>query len=275
MEEWLAKLPDLAVTYGMRVLVALLIFIIGRWLSKMIAKAVEALMTKRGVDRAAIGFVGGLTSAGIMAFTLIAVLAHLGVRTASLVAVLGAAGLAVGLALQGSLSNFAAGVLLVVFRPIKAGDYVEAAGAAGVVEEVSIFSTTLITPDNKKIIAPNAAVINSVIVNYSAKDTRRVDLVIGVSYDADLKQTREVLTKVVTASDYVLTTPAPTIEVSELADSSVNFVVRPWVNSADYWNAYFQLMANIKVALDEAGIGIPYPQMDLHVQNLPERPPQS
>ncbi|USD38408.1 mechanosensitive ion channel family protein [Ferrimonas sp. SCSIO 43195] len=273
MEQWLEQLPALAMAYGMRILIALLIVVVGRWVSKIVASMVRKMMERRKVEATAVGFVGALVSTIIMAFTFIAALAQLGVQTASLVAVLGAAGLAVGLALQGSLSNFAAGVLLVVFRPCRAGDYVEAAGAAGVVEEISIFSTTLITPDNKKIIAPNAAVINGVIVNYSAKDTRRIDLVIGVAYDADLRQTREVLSQVVEASDYVLKDPAYRVEVSELADSSVNFVVRPWVKSEDYWDAYFQLMANIKQALDDAGIGIPFPQMDLHVQQLPERPP--
>ncbi|WP_028113960.1 mechanosensitive ion channel family protein [Ferrimonas kyonanensis] len=273
MEQWLEQLPALAMAYGMRILIALLILVVGRWVSKIVASMVRKMMERRKVEATAVGFVGALVSTIIMAFTFIAALAQLGVQTASLVAVLGAAGLAVGLALQGSLSNFAAGVLLVVFRPCRAGDYVEAAGAAGVVEEISIFSTTLITPDNKKIIAPNAAVINGVIVNYSAKDTRRIDLVIGVAYDADLRQTREVLSQVVEASDYVLKDPAYRVEVSELADSSVNFVVRPWVKSEDYWDAYFQLMANIKQALDDAGIGIPFPQMDLHVQQLPERPP--
>ncbi|BDY03783.1 mechanosensitive ion channel domain-containing protein [Ferrimonas sp. YFM] len=273
MEAWMEQLPELAMAYGLNIVFALVIFIVGRWVSKLVRKLVEAVMTRRNVEKTAVSFVGALVSVMIMAVTLVAVLAQLGVQTASLIAVLGAAGLAVGLALQGSLSNFAAGVLLVVFRPCKAGDYVEAAGVAGVVEEISIFSTTLVTPDNKKIIAPNAAVMSSVIVNYSAKDTRRVDLVIGVSYDADLRQTREVLTNTVKACEYVLDDPAPTIEVSALADSSVNFVVRPWVKGADYWNAYFQLMANIKVALDDAGIGIPYPQMDLHVQQLPARSP--
>ncbi|SDI98239.1 small conductance mechanosensitive channel [Ferrimonas sediminum] len=273
MEQWLEQLPALAMAYGMRILIALLIVVVGRWVSKLVASMVRKMMERRNVEATAVGFVGALVSTIIMAFTFIAALAQLGVQTASLVALLGAAGLAVGLALQGSLSNFAAGVLLVVFRPCRAGDYVEAAGAAGVVEEISIFSTTLITPDNKKVIAPNAAVINGVIVNYSAKDTRRVDLVIGVAYDADLRQTREVLSQVVEASEYVLKDPAYRVEVSELADSSVNFVVRPWVKSEDYWDAYFQLMANIKRALDDAGIGIPFPQMDLHVQQLPERPP--
>ncbi|TKB49325.1 mechanosensitive ion channel [Ferrimonas sediminicola] len=273
MEAWMEQLPELAMAYGLKIVMALVIFIVGRWISKLLRKVVEAVMTKRHVEKTAVSFIGAMVSVLIMAVTLVAVLAQLGVQTASLVAVLGAAGLAVGLALQGSLSNFAAGVLLVVFRPCKAGDYVEAAGVAGVVEEISIFSTTLVTPDNKKIIAPNAAVMSSVIVNYSAKETRRVDLVIGVSYDADLRQTREVLAKTVEACEYVLKTPAPIIEVSQLADSSVNFVVRPWVNSGDYWKAHFQLMTNIKLALDEAGIGIPYPQLDLHVQQMPARSP--
>ncbi|QIZ78880.1 mechanosensitive ion channel family protein [Ferrimonas lipolytica] len=270
-EKYLAQAPDLIITYGTKILLALVIFIIGRWVAKILARIVRSILTKRGLDITVVGFMGNIVSAVVTVMTLIAVLGQLGVQTASLVAVLGAAGLAVGLALQGSLSNFASGVLLVAFRPAKAGDYIEAAGVAGVVEEISIFSTTLITPDNKRITCPNSSIMDGVIVNYSAKDTRRVDLTIGVSYDADLQQVKEVLTRVVTENELVLDNPGVTIEVGALADSSVNFVVRPWTKTADYWTVYFGLHAAIKIELDKAGIGIPYPQMDLHVQQLPKQ----
>ncbi|MBY5992632.1 mechanosensitive ion channel family protein [Ferrimonas balearica] len=271
LESLMDQAPDLIMVYGTRVVLAIVIFIIGRWLAKTVAKAVTGILTKREMDKTVVGFMANMVSAVITAFTLIAVLGQLGVQTASLVAVLGAAGLAVGLALQGSLSNFASGVLLVMFRPCKAGDYVEAAGVAGTVEEISIFSTTLVTPDNKRIVAPNSAVMNGVIINYSAKGQRRVDMVIGVSYDADLRHTREVIMNLVAGHEKVLKDPAPVVEVSELANSSVNFVVRPWVKTEDFWAVRFDLMRDIKLTLDQEGIGIPYPQMDLHVKALPEQ----
>ncbi|ADN77139.1 MscS Mechanosensitive ion channel [Ferrimonas balearica DSM 9799] len=271
IESLMDQAPDLLMVYGTRVLLAIVIFIVGRWLAKSVAKGVSKVLVKRQMDQTVVGFVANMVSAVITAFTFIAVLGQLGVQTASLVAVLGAAGLAVGLALQGSLSNFASGVLLVVFRPCKAGDYVEAAGVAGTVEEISIFSTTLVTPDNKRIVAPNSAVMNGVIVNYSAKERRRVDMVVGVSYDADLRQVKEVITDVVTSHELVLKDPEPVIEVLELGASSVDFVVRPWVKTADFWTVRFDLMREIKLRLDQENIGIPYPQMDVHVKALPEQ----
>lgn len=270
IEKYLEAAPDLLITYGTKIVMALLIFIIGRWAAKVISNLVKKIMTKRNLDPTVVGFIGNIVGAVITVITLIAVLGQLGIQTASLVAVLGAAGLAVGLALQGSLSNFAAGVLLVAFRPAKAGDYIEAAGVAGTVEEISIFSTTLVTPDNKRITCPNASIMDGVIVNYSAKNERRVDLTVGVSYDADLQQVKEVLNQVVASNELVLKDRDVTIEVAELADSSVNFVVRPWAKTADYWTVFFGLQAAIKLELDKAGIGIPYPQMDLHVQQLPK-----
>ena len=195
-----------------------------------------------------------------------------GVQTASLVAVIGAAGLAVGLALQGSLSNFAAGVLMVVFRPCRIGDYIEAAGVSGTVDEITIFSTRLVTPDNKVVIAPNAAIMDGTITNYSALGKRRLDLVVGVSYDADIKQTKAILTAVIKNNEFTLEDPAHTVGILELADSSVNFAVRPWVKTSDYWGAYFSMQEELKLALDAAGIAIPYPQLDLHVQGNPTPP---
>jgi small conductance mechanosensitive channel len=189
-----------------------------------------------------------------------------GIETTSFIAILGAAGLAIGLALQGSLSNFASGVLIIMLRPFKSGDYIEAAGKSGSVEKIEIFATELRTPDNKVVIVPNSSIMSGAITNYSREATRRIDLVIGVDYDADLKQAKQVLQSVLEADDRILKDPAYTVAVSELADSSVNFVVRPWVKTPDYWAVYFDLMENIKLALDEANINIPYPQMDVHVQ---------
>ena len=261
--------PELIVTYGMKVVFAIVIFIIGKFLSNVAKNLTTKLLKKRKVDNTVVSFVANMAWALVFVFTIVATLGQIGVQTASLVAVIGAAGLAVGLALQGSLSNFAAGVLMVLFRPCRVGDYVEAAGIAGTVDEITIFSTKLLTPDNKVIIAPNSAMMDGTIINYSAMETRRLDLVIGVSYDANLAETKKVLTNILENSQYVLKDPAYTVAVAELADSSVNFVVRPWVKGSDYWPAHFEILEQIKVALDEAGIGIPYPQMDLYVKETP------
>jgi small conductance mechanosensitive channel len=207
----------------------------------------------------------------VVLVSFIAAISHLGFNTSSLVAIVGAAGLAIGLALQGSLSNFASGILLISFKPFKAGDFVEVAGTAGVVEEVQIFSTQLKTPDNKTVIIPNGGITSGNIVNYSSKPTRRIDLVIGVGYSADLKQTKTILTDIVNRQELVLKDQEATIAVSELADSSVNFVVRPWVNTENYWPVYFDLLETIKIELDQAGIEIPFPQLSVHVnQETPD-----
>ncbi|GGJ02288.1 mechanosensitive ion channel protein [Shewanella hanedai] len=269
LEGLFEQAPDLIVSYGMKVLLAIVIFVVGKYLAGLAKKITCKLLLKRKVDETVASFVGNMAWALVLVFTIVATLGQIGVQTASLVAVIGAAGLAVGLALQGSLSNFASGVLMVLFRPCRVGDYVEAAGIAGTVNEITIFSTKLLTPDNKLIIAPNSAMMDGTIINYSAMDKRRVDLVIGVSYDANLADTKKILTQIVESNQYVLKDPAYTIAVSELADSSVNFVVRPWVKGSDYWPAYFELLEQIKIALDEANIGIPYPQMDLHVKETP------
>ncbi|WP_025819897.1 mechanosensitive ion channel family protein [Shewanella marina] len=271
LDGFMKQAPDLIATYGMKVIFAILIFIIGKFLANVARNITTKLMDKRKVDTTVASFVGNMVWAVVFAFTIIATLGELGVQTASLVAVVGAAGLAVGLALQGSLSNFAAGVLMVLFRPCRVGDYIEAAGVSGTVDEITIFSTRLHTPDNKVVIAPNSAIMNGTITNYSALGQRRVDLVIGVAYDADLKQAKEVLSQVLENHPLVLKDPAYTVALLELADSSVNFVVRPWVKTADYWTVYFEVMEQVKVALDDANIGIPFPQMDLHVKELPAK----
>jgi len=228
------------------------------------------MMTKADVDETLISFVGNLTYIVLLIFVIIAALNQLGVQTTSFIAIIGAAGLAIGLALQGSLANFAAGVLMIIFHPFKVGDYIEAAGVAGVVEEIQIFTTQLKTPDNKTIIIPNASVTGGSITNYSAKDTRRVDLVIGVGYGDDLKRVREVLEEVLAKDDRILDDPAPTIGVLELGDNSVNFAVRPWVKAEDYWGVYFDSTETVKRRFDEEGISIPFPQRDVHLYEYKE-----
>ncbi|WP_445945636.1 mechanosensitive ion channel family protein [Shewanella sp.] len=261
--------PELIVTYGLKALLAIVIFIIGKYLAGVAKNVTSKVLTKRKVDQTVVSFVANLAWALVFVFAVVATLGQIGVQTASLVAVIGAAGLAVGLALQGSLSNFASGVLMVIFRPCRVGDYVEAAGIAGVVDEITIFSTKLKTGDNKLIIAPNSAMMNGTIVNYSAMEKRRIDLVIGVSYSADIALTKQVIDKVLAAHDKVLAEPGYTIALSELANCSINFVVRPWVMTGDYWPVRFELLEQIKLALDEAKIEIPFPQMDVHVKDLP------
>lgn len=267
MEKILQDVGAWVATYGLQVLGAVVILVVGWLAAKIVRRAVERLLEKAKVEETLARFVAGLVHIALLTFIIIAALGKAGVPVTSFIAVIGAAGLAIGLALQGSLANFAAGVLLILFKPIKAGDFVEAGGATGVVEEVGIFVTQIRTPDNKTIIVPNAKVTGDNITNYSAKPTRRVDLVIGVAYDADLKRTREVIAAVLEADERVLDDPAPQIAVSELADSSVNFVVRPWVNAADYWSVRFDLIEKIKLALDKNDITIPFPQHDIHIKD--------
>jgi small conductance mechanosensitive channel len=256
---------DLLTQLGIRALTAVAIFLIGRWLAKMVTKAVRKVMAKGGIEDTLENFLANLLYAVLMAAVIIATISQLGVETTSLLAVVGAAGLAIGLALQGSLSNFAAGVMIVAFRPYKVGNFIEAGGVAGTVEEVQIFTTVLKTGDNKRIIVPNAQIMAGTIINVSANPTRRVDLVAGCGYDDDLDQVRHVLEQILAADERILKDPAPTIAVSELADSSVNFVVRPWVNSSDYWGVYFDITEQIKKQFDAEGLSIPYPQRDVHI----------
>jgi small conductance mechanosensitive channel len=269
LEGLIEQAPELVVTYGLKTVLAIAIFFIGKYFAGVAKNVTTKILTKRKVDQTVVSFVANLSWALVFVFAVIATLGQIGVQTASLVAVIGAAGLAIGLALQGSLSNFASGVLMVIFRPCRVGDYVEAAGIAGVVDEITIFSTKLKTGDNKLIIAPNSSMMNGTIVNYSAMDKRRIDLIIGVSYSADIKLTKQVIEKVLTAHNKLLVEPGFTIALSELADSSINFVVRPWVNTADYWPVRFELLEQIKLALDDAEIEIPFPQMDVHVKGVP------
>ncbi|WP_298943946.1 small-conductance mechanosensitive channel MscS [uncultured Psychromonas sp.] len=263
--KWLSENQDLIISYTMNIVFAIATLIIGMMVARFIAGTLHKVLTKRKLDNTIIDFVSHMVRYVIIAFVIIAALGRIGVETTSFVAIIGAAGLAVGLALQGSLSNFASGVLIIALRPFKAGEYIEAAGTAGTVESVQIFSTTLTTPDNKFVVVPNSAILGGNIVNYSRKPTRRIDLIVGVSYNADLAKTKAVLEAVLKANDGILKSPEPLVAVAELADSSVNLVVRPWVNGPDYWRVRFELMEAIKNNLDEAGIEIPFPQMDIHM----------
>lgn len=262
---WLTDNSDLLVQYCVNIISAIIILIIGNMIVKAISNSVAKILEKKEMDPAVVHFISSLVRYVLFVIVLIAALGRVGVETASVVAVIGAAGLAIGLALQGSLANFAAGVLIVAFRPFKAGDYVEIAGVAGSVESIQIFQTVLTTPDNKMIVVPNGSVIGSPIVNYSRHATRRIDYTIGVSYGADLKKTKEVISGILAAEPRILKTPEPTIGVVALADSSVNFVVRPWVKTDDYWAVYFDVLQAIKEGLDAEGIEIPFPQMDVHL----------
>ena len=264
--DWLNNNSDLIIHYGINAILAIVIFLVGNKVAKFFAKITEKAFAKKNVDKAVGSFVSSIVYALVFAVAILMALSQVGIETTSFIAILGAAGLAIGLALQGSLSNFASGVLIIMLRPFKSGDYIEAAGKSGSVEKIEIFATELRTPDNKVVIVPNSSIMSGAITNYSREATRRIDLVIGVGYDADLKQAKQVLQSVLDADDRILKDPAYTVAVSELADSSVNFVVRPWVKTPEYWAVYFDLMENIKLALDEANINIPYPQMDVHVQ---------
>ena len=255
---------DYAIPWGINILMAIAIYVIGRIVVGFILSVFRRLMAKSKYDNMLVDFLEAILSA-ILLFVIVASLDQLGVDTTSLVAILGAAGLAIGLSLQDSLKNFAAGVMLLVFKPFKAGDFVEAAGTAGSIVKIGIFTTTMNTPDNKEIIVPNGNIYGGNITNYSARDTRRVDMVVGIGYDADLLKAKRILEEMVAADERILAEPAPKIAVSELADSSVNFIVRPWVNSADFWGVKFDFTENVKLRFDEEGISIPFPQMDVHL----------
>jgi small conductance mechanosensitive channel len=258
-QQWIDKGFDLITNFGPKLIGAILIWLIGNWVIKALIKGIRRAMEKSNYDESLKKFLLNLINWAFKIVLIIVVLGAVGVETTSFAAILAAAGLAIGLALQGSLSNFAGGVLIMIFKPFKIGDLIEAQGEIGVVKQIEIFTTKLTGLSNKEIIIPNGAISNGNIVNYSTEGTRRVDLVIGVSYDADIKQTKEVLMNVLTSHPKVLTEPAPTVNVLELADSSVNFAVRPWSKVEDYWEVYFDVTQNTKLELDKAGIEIPYP----------------
>jgi small conductance mechanosensitive channel len=265
MEDFLARLPDFLMTYGIRIIAAILIFVVGRWLAGLISRLLEKLMLRSRMDPTLSSFLRNLAYIVLLAFVIIAAIDKLGVKTTSLVAVIGAAGLAIGLAMQGSLSNFAAGVMIIFFRPFKAGDFVEVAGTLGSVEEIKIFNTVLRHPDNRKIIVPNSQITSDKITNFTAIDKRRIDMVFGISYESDIRKAKDILMGLLTSNARVLKDPAPVVAVSELADSSVNLVCRPWVKPSDYWDVYFETLEKGKVELEKAGIVIPFPQRDIHM----------
>ena len=252
------------VPWSINIVMALVIFIVGKMVVKALTNLAKKIMEKANVDSLLIDFIGGIINGILLLFVVIASLNQLGVDTTSLIALIGAAGLAVGLALQGSLQNFASGVMLIIFRPFKDGDFVDAGGVMGVVEKIAIFTTTMKTPDNKEIIVPNGAIFGGTITNFSARDTRRVDMVFGIGYDDDLLKAKQVIIDILEADDRILKDPAPAVAVGELGDSSVNFNVRPWVNSADFWPVFNDTHEKIKLEFDKQGISIPYPQMDVH-----------
>ena len=259
----------LAGVYGLKIIFAIAIFVVGKWISKWLTNLSRKLMVKAKVDETLTSFTGSLIYILLMVFVILAALSKLGINTTSFIAILGAAGLAVGLALQGTLANIGAAVLIIIFKPFKLGDFVDAGGAAGVVEEINMFSTVFKTPDNKVIIVPNSAVIGGKITNYSAKDTRRVDWVFGIGYEDDLKLAKTILEDIISREERAIKEPASLVAVSELADSSVNFTVRTWVKSSDYWGVYFDIIEKVKLTFDEKGISIPYPQHDVHLHGLP------
>jgi small conductance mechanosensitive channel len=253
------------VPWSINIALAIVVFVVGRLISKGLVNILERLLTRAKVDAMLVEFIGSIAKAMLLLFVVIASLDMLGLNTTSLIAMLGAAGLAVGLALQGSLQNFASGVLLIIFRPFQVGNFIEAGGIAGTVEKITIFNTIMLTPDNREIIVPNGAIYGGTITNISARETRRIDMVFGISYGDDIKKAKDILMQAMESDERILKDPAPMVALSELGDSSVNFVVRPWVNAADYWAVKFDFIEHIKLAFDENGVSIPFPQMDIHM----------
>ncbi|MDG5817147.1 mechanosensitive ion channel [Chitinispirillales bacterium ANBcel5] len=268
MDQLVLRFQGLLVIYGLRVLAAVAILIFGLLSAKLVRGFLKRVLKKGHIEDTLVSFIASLSYVFMIIFVIIAALSQLGVQTASFVAILGAAGLAVGLALQGSLSNFASGFLLIMFKPFKVGDYIEGAGVAGSVEQIGIFTTELKSPDNKRIIVPNGKITNDNIINYTAREIRRVDIIAGVSYSDDLDKVKRVLKEILDSDERVLEEPAPVIGVLELGDSSVNFVVRPWTKTTDYWNVFFSLQETIKKRFDAEGISIPFPQRDLHIHKV-------
>ncbi|TNI43322.1 mechanosensitive ion channel domain-containing protein [Aeromonas veronii] len=265
-QTWLVNNQGLLIEYGVNIAAALLTLLVGYIAANLISGGVVKVMQARKLDTTVTHFVGSILKYAILVFVVIAALGRVGVQTASFVAIIGAAGLAIGLALQGSLSNFAAGFLLIIFRPIKAGEFIEVAGTAGVVQSVQLFTTTLTSGDNKMVVVPNSAILNGTIVNYSRMDTRRVDMTFGIGYGSDLRKAKQILERLVSEEPRILKDPATTIAVAALADSSVNIVVRPWVKTADYWGVWFDFHEKVKLTFDAEGIEIPFPQMVMHMQ---------
>lgn len=267
-----ALLETYVIPWGLKIILAVAIFYIGRIVVSVVIKVVKKLMQARAMDAILISFLTSILRLVLLLFVVIAALSQLGIDTTSLVALLGAAGLAIGLSLQGSLSNLASGVMLIIFRPFTKGDFVEAGGATGVIEKINIFTTTMTTPDNKEVIIPNGAILGSNITNFSARPTRRVDMVFGISYDDDIRKTKQVLEDILAADERILKDPAPVVALGALADSSVNFLVRPWVKTEDYWKVFWDTTETVKLRFDAEDITIPYPQMDMHMKQAAQQP---
>lgn len=263
------KIIEFALIYGADLVFALLVLFIGFWVIKRVVALMRAAMTKKEIDVTLRRFLISLVGIILKALLIISVASMIGVETTSFIAIIGAAGLAIGLALQGSLGNFAGGVLLLMFRPYKVGDFIESQGHAGTVYAIQIFTTILKTPDNKTVFIPNGPIANGSITNYSTEETRRVDMVFGIGYDDDIDKAKKILQSLIDADERILKDPAPAILLAELADSSVNFKVRTWVNAADYWGVFFDMHESVKKTFDNKGISIPYPQRDVHLHQVP------
>ena len=259
----------LILPWGTNLVFAIVIFLVGRWVVSGISKVLTKALNRSQLDDMLTNFVVSIVKTLLTLFVIVAALAQLGVDTTSLVALIGAAGLAVGLALKDSLQNFAAGVMLLIYKPFRVGDYVEAGGKAGIVEHINIFNTVFRATDNKEILIPNGNIYQDNIINHSARPTRRADMVFGIGYEDDIKLAQSVLEKLVEADERILKDPAPTVFITELGESSINFAVRPWVNTDDLWPVKWDMNQKVKLAFDEAGLSIPFPQMDLHVHATP------
>ncbi len=267
LEGILTTIGDLAVTYGLKLLMAIITLVIGLWIIKLIMKAIGKNMEKREVDPTLRQFLGSMLSMILKILLIITVISMMGVEMTSFVAILAAAGFAIGMALSGTLQNFAGGVMLVIFKPFKVGDFIDAQGYTGTVNQIQIFNTILKTPDNKTVIIPNGGLSTSSMTNFSTEPQRRVDFTFGIGYSDDIDKAKSVIESLIAADDRILKDPATFIAVSELADSSVNFVVRVWAEASNYWGIFFDLTENVKKAFDKEGISIPFPQTDVHVYN--------
>ena len=258
------------IPWSIRIVTAALIFIIGRWIAKLVIRVCRRLMNASKLDVMLVDFVSNILYALLLIIVILSALDQLGVKTTSALAILGAAGLAIGLSLQNSLSNFASGIMLIVFRPFKTGDYVEAGSVSGIVEAISLFTTVMRTGDNREVIVPNSHIYSAPITNYSARETRRIDMTFSIGYDDDIKLAKSLIETCLEQEERILPEPAPAIMVMELAASSVDLAVRPWVKSSDYWAVRSDLLENIKAAFDANQISIPFPQQDVHIKELPE-----
>lgn len=267
LQGYAQKLLDLAVVYGPTLILAIIVLILGLWIIKLFTRGINKAMERSNLEISLRKFLSSLFGILLKVLLLISVASMIGIATTSFVAIIGAAGLAVGLALQGGLANFAGGVIILIFKPFKVGDFIDAQGYMGTVHEITIFTTVLKTPDNKTVIIPNGALSNGSMVNFSTESKRRVDMVFGIGYGDSIEKAKQVLKKLVDSDDRIHGDPAPQIVVGELGDNSVNFNVRVWCDSANYWGIYFDTHEKVKLAFDEAGISIPFPQRDVHLYN--------